>query len=133
MPTPLAFKSLTYNFKVNDHLCKIPISYNPKSNQFTITKLSKALYSAWFFNVFFLFFACTMGSTGYVVIRQFIKPKEHITMVHTILYTMVSGAGSIVVGIVVYVVKYGQEAIDRVNWLIRFHDEQVNATSKGRN
>ncbi|OXA42171.1 uncharacterized protein LOC118438845 [Folsomia candida] len=131
MPTPLAFKALTYNFKINDRLCKLPISHNPKSNQFVITKLtsaSKAQYSAWFFNVFFLFLTCTMGSSGYVVIRQFIKPKQHITMVHTILYTMISGAGSIVAGIVVYVVKYGEEAVDRVNWLVWFHEEQLKGT-----
>ncbi|OXA36904.1 hypothetical protein Fcan01_28334 [Folsomia candida] len=107
----------------------MPISFNPKSNQFHMTKntsTNKAQYFSWLLIVFFLFLGCSVGSGGYVVVRQFIKPKVHITMAHIILYSIMCGAVSLVVGIVIYVLKYGEEVVKTVNWLIQFHDYLVH-------
>lgn len=125
MPTRLGYKAVAVHFSANKYLCKMPLDFDKKTKQFSYTKITKAnfsKYAGWLSVVFFFFYFISVGHSTYMIVRQVVKPNPAVKLKHIFLGVMMNTAGTMVVGTVIYVLRSGQEAVDRVNWLIQRYD-----------
>ncbi|OXA61958.1 hypothetical protein Fcan01_00089, partial [Folsomia candida] len=126
MPTRLAYQALSLTFTMNSYLSRTPIEFDGKKRRFKYTKITREnipRYAPWLSAIFFLFYFLSIGCAWYVILRQIVKPNPRIKVKQIFGYVMMNTAGTIVIGATIYVLKSGEEAVQRINWLVRRYEE----------
>lgn len=111
---------------MNSYLSRTPIEFDGKKRRFKYTKITREnipRYAPWLSAIFFLFYFLSIGCAWYVILRQIVKPNPRIKVKQIFGYVMMNTAGTIVIGATIYVLKSGEEAVQRINWLVRRYEE----------
>lgn len=127
MPTRLAYKAMAINFSATSYLCKMPIDFNLKQRRLkatTITRLNIYQFAPWLIEVFFFFYFISIGSSTLLILRQIVNPNPLVKIKHILLSLMMNTSGTVVIGTVIYILRRGEVAVCRINWLLRFYEER---------